>query len=41
MCSAATPDTQLFGILTSETTDKSLNNLQKKKNYSTENSACA
>ena len=41
MCSAATPDTQLFGISSSKTTDKSLNNLQKQKNYNAENSACA
>ena len=41
MCSAATPDTQLFGISTSKTTEKSLNNLQKPKHYNTENSACA
>ena len=40
MCSAATPDTQLFGISTSKTTEKSLNNLQKQKNYNTANSAC-
>ena len=37
MCSAATPDTQLFGISSSKTTGESLNNLQKQKNYNTEN----
>ena len=38
MCSVATPDTQLFAISTSKTTEKNLNNLQKQK---TENSECA
>ena len=41
MCSVATPDTQLFVISTSETTQKNLNNLQKQKMYNTENSECA
>ena len=41
MCSAATPDTQLFVISTIETTQKNLNNLQKQKMYNTENSECA
>ena len=41
MCSVATPDTQLFAISTSETTEKKLNNLQKQKMYNTENSKCA
>ena len=30
MCYMATPDTQLFGISTSKTTEKSLYNLKKK-----------
>ena len=42
MCSVATPDTQLFAISTSKTTEKILYNLKKKhKNYNTENSECA
>ena len=41
MCSMATPGTQLFPILTSKTTEKKLNNLQKQKLYNTENSKCA
>ena len=32
MYSVATPDTQLFAISTSKTTEASLNNLQNKKN---------
>ena len=31
MCSVATPDTQLFAISTSKTTEKSLYNVQKTK----------
>ena len=41
MYSVATPDTQLFAISTSKTTETSLNNLQKQKNYNTENSEYA
>ena len=41
MCSVATPDTQVFAISTSKTTEKSLNNLQKQKSYNTEYSECA
>ena len=41
MCSVATPDTQLFAISTSKTTEKSLYNQKNKKNYNTENSECA
>ena len=41
MCSVAIPDTQLFAISTRKPTEKSLNNLQKQKNYNTENSKCA
>ena len=41
MCSGANPDTQLFAISTSKTTEKNLNNLQKQKIYNTENSECA
>ena len=41
MCSMATPGAQLFPILTSKTTEKKLNNLQKQILYNTENSECA
>ena len=41
MCSVAIPDTQPFTISTSKTAEKGLNNLQKQKNYNTENSECA
>ena len=41
MYSVATPDTELFTISTTKTTETSLNKLQKQKNYNTENSEYA
>ena len=41
MYSVATPDTEPFTISTTKTTETSLNNLQKQKNYNTENSEYA
>ena len=41
MFSLTTPDTQLFAISTSKTTEKNLNNLQKLEIYKIENAECA